>query len=119
MAAKHLVEKPPFRFYELHAEVCKTLANPLRLQIVDILREGELSVQEIARQTGANLANVSQHLGLMKQNRIVVSRKEGTSIYYRLANPKVLHAFDVMREVLFEQLEKDGALISGFHLHGQ
>jgi ArsR family transcriptional regulator len=72
--------------------------------ILNSLRSGERSVNELARLVGARQANVSQHLALMRQRGIVTMRKHGASAYYKVANPKIIQACDLIREVLFEQL---------------
>lgn len=92
--------------YELHAEVCKTLANPKRIEIINLLRSGEQSVAELLKGTGLLKANLSQHLALMRSKGIVKARKEGLTVYYRIANPKIIKACDLMREVLFEQMKE-------------
>lgn len=97
--------------YELHAEICKTLANPKRLQILNLLRHKEMSVNELASLMEIREANVSQHLAVMRQKGILVARREGVSIYYRITNPKVIKACDIMREVLLEQLEERAQLV--------
>ena len=56
-------------------------------------------------------ANVSQHLAVMRQKGILVTRREGVNVYYRIANPKVIEACDIMREVLIEQLEERARLV--------
>lgn len=101
----------PDRLYDLHASVCQILANPTRLKILDALRDGEATVAELARRVGASLPNLSQHLALLRARQVVVTRREGQTIHYRLANPKILRAFDIMREVLFEQLAEGRALV--------
>jgi len=88
----------------LHAELCKTLSNPTRLKILNLLRGGEKSVSELTSLTGVRQAGVSQHLAVLRQRTIVVTRKEGANTYYRIANPKIIKACDIIREVLFEQL---------------
>ncbi len=95
------------RIYELHADICQILANPKRLKIINILRDKELSVNELAKRVGVTKANLSQHLSILRQRRIVLTRREGVTIHYRIANPKVLKAFDIMRQVLFEQLAEN------------
>lgn len=90
--------------FELHADICKTLASPARLKIIDALREGELSVGEIGETIGARKANVSQHLAVMRGRGIIEGRRCGTNVYYRLASPKVVQACELMRELLLEQL---------------
>lgn len=99
------------RIFQLHAQLCATMANPIRLEIIDLLRDGERSVGELAAGAETSQANMSQHLNVMRQRGIVDTRREGVTIYYRLTNPKMLKAFDILREILFEQLRKDQALI--------
>lgn len=94
------------QIYELHAEVCKTLANPKRIEIINLLRSGEKSVSWLLEKTGLLKANLSQHLSVMRQQGIVNARKEGLNVFYRIANPKIVKACDLMREVLFEQMEE-------------
>lgn len=94
------------QIYELHAEVCKTLANPKRIEIINLLRSGEKSVAWLLIKTGLLKANLSQHLSVMRQRGIVKNRKEGLTVYYRIANQKIVKACDLMREVLFEQMEE-------------
>jgi len=99
------------KIYELHAEICKILANPKRLQILNLLRYKEMSVNELASLMEVREANVSQHLTVMRQKGILIARREGVNIYYRIANPKVIKACDIMREVLLEQLEERAQLV--------
>ncbi|HKZ94477.1 MAG TPA: metalloregulator ArsR/SmtB family transcription factor [Candidatus Bathyarchaeia archaeon] len=92
--------------FQLHAEICKTLSNSTRLMILDSLRDGEKSVGELAALVGAQQANVSQHLAVLRQRGVVTTRKHGANIYYTVTNPKIIRACDTIREVLFEQLAK-------------
>jgi ArsR family transcriptional regulator len=94
------------QIYELHAEVCKTLANPKRIEIINLLRSGEKSVSWLLEKTGLLKANLSQHLSVMRQRGIVQTRKEGLNAFYRISNPKIIRACDLMREVLFEQMKE-------------
>lgn len=98
--------------YALHASVCQTLANPTRLKILNALRDEEIAVAELARRTGTSMPNLSQHLAILRQRRVVVTRRQGVTIYYRIANPKILQAFDIMRDVLFEQLSDGRRLVA-------
>ena len=99
------------RIYELHASVCQILANPTRLKILNALRDREMAVAKLARRVGTSMPNLSQHLAILKARRVVLTRREGVTIYYRIANPKILRAFDIMREVLFEQLSEGRRLV--------
>lgn len=92
--------------YEIHAGICQCLANPKRLEVINTLREKEMPVTEMAEKMGITKANLSQHLSIMKDKGILKSRREGVNIYYSLANPKVIQACDIMREVLFEHLKE-------------
>lgn len=92
--------------YEVHASICQCLANPKRLEIINTLRDKEMGVTELAEEMGITKANLSQHLAIMRDKGILKSRREGTNIYYSLANPKVIQACDIMREVLFEHLKE-------------
>ena len=98
--------------YELHADVCRTLSNPKRLKILNMLRQGEMSVGEILAKIGRiGKANLSQHLAVMRQKGVVATRREGNVIYYRITSPKIIQACDLMREVLFEQLAEKRELL--------
>jgi ArsR family transcriptional regulator len=99
------------QLFNLHAEVCKTLANPKRLEIIYALKEGELSVGELVKRLGIPKANVSQHLSMLRQRKVVACRREGVNIYYRISNPKIVAACGLMRDVLMEQLKEGGRLV--------
>jgi len=92
------------RIFQMHAEICKTLSNPIRLEILSKLRDGKKSVNEIASLTGVRQATVSQHLAVLRQRGVVSTRREGINVYYDVANPKITRACDLMREVLFEHI---------------
>ena len=89
----------------MQADICKTMADPKRLMIVHELRDGELSVGELASRLEIPQANISQHLSLMRKRGIVATRREGTTIFYRLASRKIADACDTVQCVLAEQLE--------------
>ena len=99
------------QLYALHAGICQTLANPKRLEIITHLRDGEKTVTELTDVMQISQANLSQHLGLMRQKGIVLARREGLNIYYRLSNPKIIQACDLMRQVLLENLESGAVLV--------
>lgn len=98
------------KIFEMHAEICKVFTSPKRLEIIAHLRDGEKTVNELAEQAGVPQANISQHLSVLRQNNVVIARKEGVNTYYRIANPKILAACDLMREVLIEQLAENEKL---------
>ncbi len=92
------------RIYQLHADLCKTLSNPIRLEILSLLRYGEKSVSELATLSGVRQATVSQHLAILRQRSVVSSRKEGTNIFYKITNKKIIEACDIIRQVLFKHI---------------
>ena len=101
------------RIFEMHAEVCKSMANPTRLRIMSLLRGGEKSVKELKKQLELPKANLSQHLGILRQSGIISSRRAGLNIYYKVTNPKMIKACDILREVLFELMQESEKLARG------
>ena len=89
--------------FEMQAEICKTLTNPKRIEILNALKTDERTVTDLVNILGASKANVSQHLAVMRHKGILTTRREGVNIFYRVANPKVIDACSLMKEVLFEQ----------------
>ena len=81
---------------ELVAERFKALAEPARLQILNHLRDGELTVTELVEATGLGQANVSKHLALLLSLGFVSRRKEGLYVYYALADARVFRLCDLM-----------------------
>ncbi len=98
------------KIFEMHAEICKVFTNPKRLEIISLLRDGEKTVSELAELADVPQANISQHLTVLRQNGVVTTRREGANIYYKIANPKILQACDLMREVLLEKLSESEKL---------
>src|SRR4030065_1251581 len=92
------------RIFQLHAELCKTLANPIRLELLSLLRDGKKSVNELVALSGCRQATVSQHLAVPRQRGVVSTRREGINVYYDVANPKITKACNIMREVMFEYI---------------
>jgi len=97
--------------YINHAEMCKVFSNPTRLEILNLLRDRELSVTELIEKTKLSQVNVSQHLSIMKSKWIVKSTRKGKNIYYKLTSPKIIKAFDIIRDVLAERLKKNGNIV--------
>lgn len=91
-------------FYCLHSDLCKTLSNPKRQEILDTLREKEMTVNELVGKSGISQANLSQHLAILRAKGIVTSRREGINVYYSISNPKIIKAFDLISEVLQEAI---------------
>lgn len=86
------------------ADFFKALAHPLRISILDALRAGELTVNEISRQFGVEPANASQQLGVLRNKRIVAARKEGSNVYYSVSDPAIFKLLDAAREIFNNHL---------------
>ncbi len=99
------------KLYEIHADICKTLANAKRIEILDALRDRELSVSELVSIMGISPANVSQHLAVMRQKGILTARRNGNNIFYRVSNAKVIQACSLMREVLLEKFKEGHKMV--------
>lgn len=93
-------------FFCMHSDLCKTLANDKRQMILAALRDGELSVGALAEATGIPQANLSQHLATMRSKGVVRTRHEGSRVFYEIANPKLIQAFDLITEVMRESMDE-------------
>ncbi len=100
--------------YELHAEMCKVFSNSTRLEILDLLRNTGKSVTELIEKTKLSQGNISQHLSIMKSKGIVTPTRKGKNIYYKLTNPKIIKAFDIIKEVLTERLKENRKIVKEY-----
>jgi len=100
------------KIFELHADVCKVFSNAKRLEVLNILRDKEMTASDLISKIGLSKANLSQHMSILKSKGVVVSRREGVNIYYRISNSKIIQACDLMREVLLEQLQEKGRMVA-------
>ncbi len=87
-------------FYDLHADLCKTISNPKRQAIINTIRDKELTVNEMVEKTGIAQANLSQHLAILRTKGVFHARREGNNVFYSLSNPKIIKAYDLISEVL-------------------
>lgn len=92
------------RLYGQLARLGKALASPHRLEILELLAQGERTVDSLATETGLSLANASQHLQALRQAALVESRKAGLFVHYRLADPDVFELSRVIRSVAERRL---------------
>ena len=96
----------------LQAEILKTLANPRRLEIIHRLAMGPCEVGRLAEEIGASQPNISQHLSVLRAAGIVDAERDGREVRYRLTDPDVITACNVMRGVLQRRLTRLGRLSS-------
>jgi ArsR family transcriptional regulator len=91
--------------YRLHADVCKVLTDPKRLMLLDALRTGDRSVSELAAAVGVALPNASQHLAVLRGAGLVEGRRSGTTVRYRLAEPAIVEACDIIHAIVDRRLD--------------
>lgn len=96
--------------FKLHAQLLKALSHPKRLEIIHLIRDQELPVSDIYTMLDLPQANISQHLMVLRDAGIVITRREGKQIYYSLSNKKIIKANDLLRAVLAEQHHDDQCL---------
>ncbi len=85
--------------FDQFARIGKAVANPHRLELLDLLAQGERRVEDLAREANLPVANASQHLQALRRARLVEARRQGTAIYYRLADQRVLRLWQAIREL--------------------
>jgi DNA-binding transcriptional ArsR family regulator len=97
--------------YEMHAEMLKALAHPLRIEVIDLIEKEELCFSDILEQTGGLKSNLSQHLSIMVSNGILKVRKDSRCNYYRLSSAKVAKACDMLKDLLKENIKRQNKLL--------
>jgi rhodanese-related sulfurtransferase len=104
--------------YMQFARIGKALASPARLELLDLLAQGERSVEDLAREAHLSLANASAHLRVLSHAHAVIGRKQGLHVYYRLADPAVYRLWAALRETGRRQLAEVDRLVAT-HLHAR
>ena len=109
------------QLHQFKAEFFKTLGHPARIDILEQLRNGEQCVNDLQGSLGIDQSTISQQLAMLRNRNIVESRKEGTSVYYRVRDPLMFQLLDVARAIfntqlistqeLLQQLSSDGAVL--------
>jgi len=91
------------QIFELHAQLLKALAHPKRLEILQLIREKSLTVSDIQTMLDLPQCNVSQHLQILRESKVVSISKKGKQIFYKIADRKFIKACDLIREILISQ----------------
>ncbi len=102
------------RILELKAEVLKTLAQPTRLKILELLRNGEKCICEIVPAINGEQSNISRHISLMQKSHLVTTRKDGVKVMVKVSDPKVFEILDSISLLLKKQIVETGKLIHKF-----
>ncbi len=96
--------------YELHAKVCRSLSSPVRLKVLDLLRHGEKSVKDLVSLAHVSQPNLSIHLKFLRENGVLERRQEGTTVYYRVAQPEIYDVIDIFRKINTKKLAREHRL---------
>ena len=81
------------------AAVARALSDPKRLCVLETLASGERSVSELSRDVGCQIPNMSQHLGVLRSAGLVSTRRDGTTVYYSLTDPRVIEAYRLLQDI--------------------
>lgn len=100
------------QLFALQAELCQTLADPTRLELLSLLGQRPRLVKELAEATGQRQAKISQHLAVMRQRGIVRAERHGTEIEYSLVDARILDACAVTRAMLLDRLAHQAELVA-------
>ena len=100
--------------HELHARICKAIADPKRLLIINELRDGSMSVSDLCRALDLSQTNASQHLAVLRERGIVTTERVGSNVLYSLRGDKVLRAVDLLREFMAETMAQHSAAMGAF-----
>ncbi|HUY58678.1 MAG TPA: metalloregulator ArsR/SmtB family transcription factor [Solirubrobacteraceae bacterium] len=101
--------QPPV--YALKADFFRVLGHPARVRILQLLRDGEFSVGALQEVLELDSSAVSQHLGALRRQGLVASRREGTSVYYRVSDPRTLQLLELAKAIITSTLEQSQALL--------
>ncbi len=102
---------PNREIFERQANICKAFANPLRLEMLDLLGRGEWIVGDLQKRLGISKANMSQHLAVLKAAGVIEIRREGKQFFCSLTIPEVKQACQLIHNVLRAQIRKERNLV--------
>jgi DNA-binding transcriptional ArsR family regulator len=94
------------------ADLFKALANPSRIRVLELLSEGERSVGEMQPLVGTELSHLSHQLGLLRRAGLVVTRKEGSTVYYRVKDPVLVDLLRVAKQLLLHTLTENNLILA-------
>ena len=100
---------------DFKAEFFKALAHPLRISILDALRDGELTVNEISQRFDVEQANASQQLAVLRNRNIVIARKEGSNVYYSVSDKTIFKLLDAAKEIFNNHLVGIRSMLEEIH----
>lgn len=101
--------QPPV--YRAKAEMFRILGHPARVRALELLRDGERTVGDLQSALGLDSSGTSQHLGVLRRNGILDSRRDGTSVYYRVKDPRTFQLLEIARQILTTSLSESQQLL--------
>ena len=91
--------------FERQAMICKAFSHPARLHILDVVGKGECASSELQERLNISKANLSQHIGILRSAGVISTRRDGSKLYCSLGIPEVKQACQLIRKVLYAQVE--------------
>jgi DNA-binding transcriptional ArsR family regulator len=109
-SATHVRSDP---VYVVKARLFRTLGHPVRIRIIELLLDGERTVGEVQAALALDSSGTSQHLAALRQHGVLESRRAGTSVYYRIRDPRVSQLMAVAKQILTSALSDSHTLLAG------
>ncbi len=100
------------KIFEMQCQICKSVAHPVRLQIVELLSRQEISASALIEELETSKANLSKHMGLLLQAGIVEAVRDGRQVSYKLTHPEIHEACKIMRSILYQRFKQEERLAS-------
>jgi len=97
--------------YQMKAEFFRVLGHPVRVRILELLRDGERTVGDLQHELQMDSSGTSQHLGVLRKHGILEGRREGTSVYYTVRDPRIFQLLEVARQILTSSLIESQAVL--------
>jgi DNA-binding transcriptional ArsR family regulator len=111
MGAAKTAAGPAKPIHQIKAEFFRTLGHPARVRVLELLKDGEMTVGDLQAKLGIDSSGASQHLSAMRRQGILEARKEGTSVFYRVRDPRIFQMLESARQVIGSHLEEANALL--------
>jgi DNA-binding transcriptional ArsR family regulator len=106
--------QPPI--FALNADLFRVLGHPVRVRVLQLLGGEELTVGELQHALDLDSSGTSQHLTALRKQGLLVSRRDGTSVYYKVKDPRTLELLELSRTIILAELEENRALLDGLAL---
>ena len=97
--------------YQIKAEFFRVLGHPVRVRILELLKDGERTVGDLQEELQMDSSGTSQHIGVLRKHGVLEGRREGTSIYYSVRDPRIFQLLEVSRQILTSSLTESQAML--------